>query len=77
MSFEEAITAFGDSLSLTITDPMHSDGKQRWVLVGISNRGRLLVVVHVQRGNKTRIISARQATPKERKTYEGGTYEKG
>ncbi|MBZ5554209.1 MAG: BrnT family toxin [Acidobacteriia bacterium] len=76
VSFEEAMTSFGDSLSLTIPDPMHSHGEKRWVLAGLSKRGRLLVVVHVERGDRVRIISARQATPKEKKAYEGGTYEK-
>jgi uncharacterized DUF497 family protein len=77
VSFEEAMIVFGDALSLTIADEMHSAREQRWVLVGFSNQGRLLVIVHVERGNGIRIISAREATPKERKTYEGGGYEKG
>lgn len=75
VSFEEAMTSFGDSLSLTIADPPHSHGEKHWVLVGFSKRGRLLVVVHVDRGDRIRIISARQATPREKKEYEGGTYE--
>jgi uncharacterized DUF497 family protein len=76
VSFEETMTVFGDALSLTIADEMHSTREQRWVLVGFSNRDRLVVVVHVERENGIRIISAREATPKERKTYEGGGYEK-
>jgi len=76
VSFEEAMTVFGDTLSLTIADELHSAREQRWVLVGFSNRGRLVVVVHVERGVGIRIISAREATAKERKAYEGGDYEK-
>ncbi|MGA2261265.1 MAG: BrnT family toxin [Acidobacteriota bacterium] len=77
VSFEEAMPVFGDALSLTITDEMHSAREQRWVLAGFSNQGRLVVVVHVERGDGIRIISAREAIPKERKTYEGGGCEKG
>jgi uncharacterized DUF497 family protein len=70
ISFDEASTAFGDSLSLTIYDPLHSDKEDRFVLIGNSYKNRLLVVVHTERGNKIRIISARKATKKERKQYE-------
>jgi uncharacterized DUF497 family protein len=76
VSFEEAMTVFGDALSLTIMDEMNSAREQRWVLVAFSDRGRLVVVIHVEPGNGIRIISAREATPKERKTYEGGGYKK-
>jgi uncharacterized protein len=70
VGFSEAATAFGDPLSLTVPDVEHSVGEARWVLVGVSYRGRLLVVVHVERGNHIRLISARLATRAERKTYE-------
>jgi uncharacterized DUF497 family protein len=76
VSFGEAMTVFGDTLSLTIADELHSAQEQRWVLVGLSNRGRLLVVVHIERGVEIRIISAREATAKERRVYEGGDNEK-
>jgi uncharacterized DUF497 family protein len=76
VSFEEAMTVFGDTLSLTIVDELHSAQEQRWVLVGLSNRSRLLVVVHIERGVGIRIISAREATAKERKAYECGDSEK-
>ena len=70
ISFEEASTAFQDSLSLTIDDPLHSIDEDRVVLIGMSNKNRLLVVVHTERGDNIRIISARKATKKERKNYE-------
>ena len=70
VSFEEASTAFRDPLSLTIDDPLHSRNEERLVLVGISYNNRMLVVVHTERGNNIRIISARKATKKERKYYE-------
>ncbi len=70
VSFDEASTAFKDDLSLTIYDPLHSDEEDRFVLIGNSINNRLLVIVHTERGNKIRIISARKATKKERKQYE-------
>jgi uncharacterized DUF497 family protein len=70
ISFDEASTAFGDALSLTIHDPLHSDEEDRFILIGNSYKNRLLVVVHTERVNKIRIISARKATKKERKQYE-------
>jgi len=70
VSFEEASTAFQDTLSLTIDDPLHSIDEERVVLIGMSNKNRLLVVVHTERGDNIRIISARKATKEERKNYE-------
>jgi len=70
VSFEEATTTFFDVLSVTIDDPLHSSGEQRAVLIGQSGSGRLLVVVHMDRGSQIRIISARAATRKERRYYE-------
>jgi len=70
ISFDEASTAFRDPLSRTIDDPLHSDDEERFVLIGQSIRGRLLVVVHTERGDRIRIISARLATNKERIRYE-------
>ncbi len=70
VSFDEASTAFGDTLSLTIYDPLHSDEEDRFVLLGTSHRSRLLVVVHAERKDIIRIISARKATKNERKKYE-------
>ncbi|OGO38102.1 MAG: hypothetical protein A2147_11240 [Chloroflexi bacterium RBG_16_57_8] len=68
-SFEEASTTFGDPLSLTIHDPLHSEREERFVLIGYSYANRLLIVVHTERGDRTRIVSARKATPKERNQY--------
>lgn len=70
VGFPEAATAFADPLSLTIPDPDHSAGEARFVLIGQSERRRLVVVAHVERGELIRIISARPATRPERKTYE-------
>jgi uncharacterized protein len=70
ISFDEASTAFRDPLSRTIDDPLHSKGEERLVLIGESQRSRLLVVVHTERGDRVRIISARLATNKERVRYE-------
>ena len=70
VSFEEATTVFGDPLSLTIEDPLHSTDEERFVIVGESVRRRVLVVVHTERGDHIRIISARLATRRERRTYE-------
>ncbi len=70
VSFDEASTAFQDVLSTTIDDPLHSIGEGRYILTGLSHRGRLLVVVHTERGDRIRIISARLATNKERDQYE-------
>jgi hypothetical protein len=70
ISFDEASTAFKDTLSVTIHDPLHSYEEDRFVLLGNSHRNRLLVIVHTERRNKIRIISARRATKKERKRYE-------
>lgn len=70
VSFAEASTAFGDPLSMTIPDPDHVADEERFVLVGMSIRGRLLVVAHSERGGTIRLISARPAQPSERKAYE-------
>jgi len=70
ISFDEASTVFKDTLSLTIYDPLHSDKEDRFILIGNSVDERLLVVVHTERKDKIRIISARKATKHERKQYE-------
>ena len=70
VSFAEASTAFEDVLSLTIDDPLHSSEEERLVLIGMSFKNRLTIVVHTERGDNIRIISARKATKKERKYYE-------
>ena len=70
VSFEEAATVFGDPLSLTIPDPAHSQMEDRWIVLGHSHQRKLLVVVHTERGDNIRIISARRASRRERKSYE-------
>ncbi|MFH1942593.1 MAG: BrnT family toxin [bacterium] len=72
VSFEEASTVFNDSLSLTIPDPLHSEDEERFILLGYSEKNRLLVVIHTDRNDRIRIISARQATKKEKSYYEEG-----
>jgi len=70
VSFEEASTVFQDTLSLTIDDPLHSIDEERLILIGMSQKNRILVVVHAERGDNIRIISARKTTIKEREYYE-------
>lgn len=72
VSFLEAVNAFMDPLSVTIPDPDHSGDEQRCLLVGLGDAGRLLVVSHAERGDKIRIISAREANRRERRQYEQG-----
>ena len=71
-SFVEAATVFFDPLSVTIPDPLHSLAEDRFVITGLSNRQRHLVVVHSDRDDKIRIISARLASSTERNKYESG-----
>jgi len=70
VGFPEATTVFDDPLSVTISDPDHSAEEQRFLALGTSNRGRLLVVAHSEIGDSIRIISARRANRRERLTYE-------
>jgi uncharacterized protein len=70
VSFDEAATVFGDLLSITAADPAHSSGERRYITVGLSSEGRLLMVAHADRGERIRIISARTLTASERKAYE-------
>ena len=72
VSFEEASSVFGDPLAVTIPDPLHSEEEDRFITLGESHRRRLLVVVSTERGDRIRIISARVATRRERRTYEEG-----
>jgi hypothetical protein len=71
VSFDEAVTVYYDPLAATFGDPDHSREESRQVTVGYSVRGQLLVVSHVERGSITRVISARSASPRERKRHEG------
>ena len=70
VSFEEGVTVFGDPLSMNMPDPDHSESEQRFIVIGLSDRYRPLVVCYAEIEEKTRIISARQATRSERKSYE-------
>ncbi len=70
VSFDEATTVFRDTLSITISDPDHSDSEDRFVDIGMSHRMQLLVVSYTERKDKIRIISARRATRDERNNYE-------
>ena len=70
VSFNEAATVFGDSLGTTVPDPDHSLAEDRYITVGISSRRRLVMVAHTERGQRIRIISARELTRAEREAYE-------
>ncbi len=70
MGFDEATSAFYDPLSVTIPDPDHSAREARFVLMGVTVTGRLVVVAHTDRGQRIRLISARRPTRRERMSYE-------
>ena len=72
VAFTEAATVFEDYLSVTIVDIMHSDDEERLITIGASSGNRILVVIHTERGEWIRIISARDATQHERRQYERG-----
>jgi len=72
--FEEAATVFRDSKAISIFDPDHSETEDRWITMGISEKGRLLIVIHTFREESKdevtiRIISSRKATKQEIKAY--------
>ena len=70
VTFPEAASAFADPLAAIFSDPDHSADEIREILIGESERGRLLIVSFTERGEAIRIISARGATPTERKRHE-------
>jgi len=72
VTFDDATTVFADPLSLLMPDPDHSIDEQRYVVLGMSNLHELLIVAFVERPPRTRLISARRATPAERRLYEEG-----
>lgn len=74
VGFDEATTVFIDPFSITISDPEHSANEQRYIDIGISDKGHVLVVVYTERGQNVRIISCRRATLSERKLYEEDKY---
>lgn len=74
VSFAEASSVFGDPLAVTFDDPKHSDLEDRFLTIGMSVTGRILIVSHTYREAATRLISARVASRGERKGYEDGDY---
>ncbi len=70
IAFPEALTVFQDALSLTYPDPDHLADEDRFLIIGISSLGNMLVISHTFRNDSIRIISARKATKKERDFYE-------
>ena len=70
VAFTEAASIFGDDLSVTVYDPDRSMDEDRYLTMGMSVAGRVLIVSHTNRGDAVRIISARLATRRERKSYE-------
>ena len=71
--FTEAATVFSDPLSITFPDPAHSINESRHITIGLSRNGRLLILAHTDRNKRLRIISAREATRKEKRFYEQGS----
>jgi uncharacterized DUF497 family protein len=72
VSFEEAISVFGDPLATTVPDPDHSESEERFLTTGLSTQQRVLIVWHTNQSEITRIIGVREATTHERRTYESG-----
>jgi uncharacterized DUF497 family protein len=72
VSFEEAQTVFDDPLYVDFYDPDHSYDERRYIIIGRSRQGRLLLVSYTERGGVLRLISSREVTPAERKAYEEG-----
>jgi len=72
VSFQEAASVFGDALSITYYDPDHSVREHRFITVGMSRAGRVLMVAHTDRRDNVRVISARKTTREERRYYEEG-----
>ena len=72
VSFDEAVSVFADAHALTFADTDHYESEDRSRTYGVSNKGRLLVVVHMERRENVRIISGRKATRYEKNIYEQG-----
>lgn len=70
ISFAEALTVFGDPLARTVPDPRHSIDEYRYLTTGYTSSQRLVIVAHTDRGERTRLITARDVKPKERRFYE-------
>jgi hypothetical protein len=69
VTFEEAKTVFNDPFALTVPDPDDSDEEERWLDIGLSAEGRLLVVWYTERSERIRIIGSRRATKREEREY--------
>jgi len=69
VSFNEAMSVFDSSVFITVVDEEHSTDEERYISIGLSKNGRLLMVAHTDRDGRIRIISARKATRKEEKFY--------
>ncbi|MCI0696468.1 BrnT family toxin [candidate division KSB1 bacterium] len=74
VGFEDAKAVFNDPFLITFPDPEHAIGEQRYLNIGLSAKGRVLIVVHTERGGNIRIISCRKATTSERRDYEEGNF---
>ena len=74
ISFEEAASVFGNPLAVTFFDPDHSENEDRYLTFGESQENRLLAVVHTDREEAVRLISAREVTRQERRQYEEGAW---
>jgi len=72
VSFEEAASVFDDPLYVDFNDPNHSLDERRYIIIGVSTSGRLLLVSYTERETTIRLIGARDVTPAERKAYEEG-----
>ena len=72
VSFAEAMSVFGDPLSTTTRDTLHSEDEERFLTTGLSSEKRVLIVWHTERDNGIRIIGARDVTTQERRVYESG-----
>jgi len=72
VSFDEAKTVFDDPLFVDFYDPDHSYNEHRYIIIGQSQQGRLLIVSYVERENVIHLVSAREVTRREREAYEGG-----
>ena len=70
VSFSEAATIFGDDFAITVPDPDHSETEDRFISIGWSQRRRLLIISHTDRGDRIWIINARELTKAERQAYE-------
>ena len=70
IGFQEASTVFGDPLAVTISDPDHSIGEERFITIGPATSGCLIVVCHTEQGDNIRIISSREPSAYERQDYE-------